>query len=70
VRDGITINGLPILEGDEAETLAPWYRDNVIGGPGAFLTPAAGFEDFERAMRQKFVIEVSRAGAGDLDPAP
>jgi hypothetical protein len=71
VRDGITINGLPILEGDEAETLAPWYRDNVIGGAGAFLTPAAGFEDFERAMRQKFVIEVSRAdGAADLDTAP
>jgi hypothetical protein len=71
VRDGVTINGLPILEGDEAVTLAPWYRDNVIGGAGAFLTPAAGFADFERAMRQKFVIEVSRAGAAaDPDTAP
>lgn len=64
VRDGlvtrdITINGLPILEGDEADTLEVWYRDHVIGGPSAFLIPALGFEDFERAMRQKFLIEIS-----------
>lgn len=56
---GITINGLPILAGDEAATLEAWYRAHVIGGPGAFLLPAHGFEDVERAMRQKFVIEVS-----------
>lgn len=55
----ITINGLPILEGDEAESLAPWYRDHVIGGVGAFLLPASGFRDFGRAIRQKFITEVS-----------
>jgi hypothetical protein len=55
----VTINGLPILEGDEALTLAPWYRDHVIGGAGAFLLPAAGFRDFGRAIRQKFITEVS-----------
>ncbi|HTZ78866.1 MAG TPA: DUF1194 domain-containing protein [Stellaceae bacterium] len=55
----VTINGLPILEGDEAETLASWYRDHVIGGAGAFLLPAAGFRDFGRAIRQKFITEVS-----------
>jgi len=55
----VTINGLPILEGDEVLTLAPWYRDHVIGGAGAFLLPAAGFKDFGRAIRQKFITEVS-----------
>ncbi len=55
----VTINGLPILEGDEASILAPWYRDHVIGGAGAFLLPAAGFKDFGRAIRQKFITEVS-----------
>ena len=56
---GLTINGLPILEGGQAATLAGWYRDNVIGGPGAFLLPAASFEDFGRAFRQKFMTEIS-----------
>ena len=56
---GQAINGLPILEGEQAATLAGWYRDNVIGGPGAFLQPAESFEDFGRAFRQKFVTEIS-----------
>jgi len=60
---GATINGLPILEGDEALTLEAWYRAHVIGGPGAFLVPASGFADFARAMRSKFLIEISRAPA-------
>jgi hypothetical protein len=58
---GITRNGLPILEGDEAATLEQWYGDHVIGGEGAFLIPAAGFGDFERAMRRKFITEISAA---------
>ncbi len=57
----VTINGLPILEGDEAATLRGWYGDHVIGGVGAFLQPAAGFDDFARAMRQKFITEISLA---------
>jgi hypothetical protein len=56
---GVAINGLPILEGDEEFTLEAWYREHVIGGPNSFLMPAAGFADFERAMRHKFVTEIS-----------
>ena len=41
VASGVTINGLADPGGREAATLAPWYRDNVMGGPGAF-------EDFGR----------------------
>lgn len=59
VAAGATINGLPILEGDEAATLEDWYRGHVIGGSGAFLVPARGFKDFARAMRQKFIVEIS-----------
>ena len=59
VAAGVTINGLPILEGDEAATLAAWYSDHVIGGSGGFLVPARGFADFQRAMRRKFIIEIS-----------
>lgn len=63
VAGGATINGLPILEGDEALTLEAWYRAHVIGGPGAFLIPASGFADFARAMRSKFLTEISSTPA-------
>jgi hypothetical protein len=63
VAIGLTINGLPILEGVQATTLEGWYRENVIGGPGAFLLPAQGFADFGRAFRQKFITEVSQLPA-------
>ena len=58
---GVTLNGLPILEGDEADTLEGWYRDHLIGGPNAFLVPAESFDDFDRAIRRKFVTEMSAA---------
>lgn len=61
VETPATINGLPILDGEDAATIADWYKDNVIGGNGAFLVPAKGYDDFARAFRQKFVVEVSQA---------
>ena len=56
---GVTINGLPILEGDDGPTLEGWYKEHVMAGPGSFVLPADGFKDFGRAIRQKFVIEIS-----------
>jgi hypothetical protein len=61
---GVTLNGLPILEGDEAATLEGWYRDHLIGGPNAFLVPAESFDDFDRAIRRKFVTEMSALPCG------
>ena len=43
-------------------TLEQWYRANVMGGTGAFVLPANGYADFGRAIRQKFVIEISGLG--------
>lgn len=40
-------------------TLDQWFDDHVIGGFGAFTIPAYGYNDFARAMRSKFVIEIS-----------
>ena len=59
VASGVIVNGLPILEGDDGPTLEGWYRDYVVGGTGAFVLPAKGFQDFGNAIRQKFVIEIS-----------
>jgi hypothetical protein len=59
VAEGVIINGLPILEGKDAAMLPQWYKDHVIGGPSAFLVTAQGYGDFERAMRRKFLTEIS-----------
>lgn len=42
--------------------LETWYREHVMGGTGAFVLPANGYNDFGRAIRQKFVIEISGLG--------
>ena len=54
---GITINGLPIL------SIEPWleehFRDEVIGGPGAFLISARDFESFGDAIVKKLIAEIA-----------
>lgn len=62
VASKVTINGLPILDGSEAATIEEWYRAHVMGGIGSFVIPADGYGDFERAIRQKFIVEISGAG--------
>jgi len=56
---GVTINGLPILDGKDAAIIEQYYKESVIGGPGAFIVAAKGYDDFARAFRQKFVVEIS-----------
>lgn len=57
VASGITINGLPILAVEPQ--LDRYYRDNVIGGPGAFLVSATSFDTFATAIVNKLVREVA-----------
>ena len=73
VAQGITINGLVIL----SETPLAWnpdhtnppgglqnyYRNNVIGGPGAFVLVAENFNSFGQAIVKKMIAEVAQAGA-------
>ncbi len=59
VAAGVTINGLPLIEGEPA--LAAYYAANVIGGPGAFLVPAVGMGAFAAAILAKLVSEVAQA---------
>jgi Ca-activated chloride channel homolog len=54
---GITINAL-VITGDLPPP-APYYRDEVIRGPGAFVEIAEGYEDYARAMRRKLLREIS-----------
>jgi len=58
VKMGIRINGLPIL------TLEPeldqYYRQFVIGGPGAFVIAARNYDQFADAILRKLIAEISQ----------
>ncbi len=56
IANGISINGLPILDG--SRTIEAYYRYRVIGGPGSFLIPAANSSAFGEAMEQKLLREI------------
>jgi hypothetical protein len=69
---GVTINGLVIL----SDRPMPWnpehtnppgglpnyFRNNVIGGPGAFVIVAENFESFGQAIVKKLIAEIADAG--------
>ena len=63
VAMGVRINGLPILSVEP--DLDQYYKKSVIGGPGAFIIPAQGYEQFADAILRKLVAEISQAA-----PAP
>jgi Protein of unknown function (DUF1194) len=68
---GITINGLVILTPPDVPLawnsehtnppggLANYYRDNVIGGTGAFVVVAENFNSFQGAITKKMITEVA-----------
>ena len=57
VRQGVSINGLPILAVDPY--LDQYYYSYVIGGPGAFMIPAATYENFADAVVKKLILEIA-----------
>jgi Ca-activated chloride channel homolog len=59
VAAGIAINGLAIVT--DEPWVADYYRNNVIGGPLAFVVIARTFEDFADAMLRKLLQEVAGA---------
>ena len=68
---GLTINGLAIL----SERPLPWnpehtnppgglanyYREHVVGGPGAFVLEARDFNSFGQALIKKLIAEIADA---------
>jgi Protein of unknown function (DUF1194) len=60
---GIIVNGLPIMLKPggywDIEHLDLYYRDCVIGGPGAFMIPVREREPFVEAVKTKLVREIS-----------
>jgi hypothetical protein len=67
VREGVTINGLPILALEPG--LDQYYLNNVIGGPNAFAIAAETYEAFAEAVLKKLVTEIAAAPAeGEATP--
>jgi Protein of unknown function (DUF1194) len=69
VAKGVTINGLVILSerpmlwnADHTNPpggLDAYYRNNVIGGPGAFVMVAENFNSFGQAILNKLIAEIA-----------
>lgn len=65
VADGITVNGLPIVNDRPTFGRMPpvpldeYYRDSVIGGPGAFVIVAEDFNSFGNAVKRKLIREIA-----------
>ncbi len=57
IQAGIVINGLPITWIEPGLDL--YYRDNVIGGPGAFVIAADSYDNFADAVLNKLVTEIA-----------
>ena len=66
---GYGLRELPRQTYRDGTTLDAWYREHIVGGPGAFLLAARGYGDFARALRQKFVLEISGLSPGPGEPA-
>ena len=69
VRAGITVNGLAIINENPVSYtfahvqppggLTEYYRNNVIGGPGAFVVEVRSFQAFGEAMTRKLITEIA-----------
>jgi hypothetical protein len=78
IAAGVTINGLAIINnkpnlGYSAHTNPPgglpnYYRQNVVGGPNAFLIVVKDFNSFADAMANKLTKEINVAAARPGDP--
>jgi len=72
---GIVINGLPIIQDEAAggpfgtDDIEAYYARCVIGGEGAFVVAARGFDDFAVAIRHKLILEISGLSPGVLPAA-
>lgn len=60
-RAGVGVNGLPILSIEPG--LDRYYRDYVIGGPGAFMVPADSYDTFAEAIIKKLITEIAASEA-------
>jgi Protein of unknown function (DUF1194) len=70
LADGVTINGLPIMNDRPTFGRLPpvpldeYFRESVVGGPGAFVIPAEDFQAFGQAVKRKLIREIAGTDIG------
>jgi hypothetical protein len=64
IARGVGIHGLPILAIEP--NLDSYYKDNVIGGPGAFMIAAKDYGTFADAILKKLIAEIAAVKPGEL----
>jgi hypothetical protein len=70
LADGVTINGLPIMNDRPTFGRLPpvpldeYFRESVVGGPGAFVIPAEDFQAFGNAVKRKLIREIAGTELG------
>lgn len=76
VKQGIVINGLPIiLKPDhrsgffDIRDLDKYYKDCVIGGFGSFVIPVRAKNEFAPAIRRKLILEIAGLVPGSTGEA-
>ncbi|CAH0268205.1 DUF1194 domain-containing protein [Roseomonas sp. CECT 9278] len=77
LAQGIVLNGLAVLDRTPQPSallagippVDDYYRDQVIGGPGAFLMVAEGYGAFQGAVRRKIIREIATAPGPLLERA-
>lgn len=57
--EGVTVNGLVVLDGSDDAALLGYYQREVMRGRLAFVETARGFSDYENAMQRKLLRELS-----------
>jgi hypothetical protein len=60
-RKAAALGGYLALHTNPPGGLAQYYRDNVIGGAGAFVVQIDDFRTFGEAMMRKLVNEIAEA---------
>ncbi len=70
--DGVTVNALVITGAagpnnpSEDGGLTAWFRSNVLHGRAAFSIVADGYDDFQRAMKEKLLRELQTPDVSGL----
>jgi hypothetical protein len=59
VAQGVTINGLPVVDRGGNFPVAVYYKDCVVGGQGAFALAIDRAEEFASTLRRKIVLEIA-----------
>lgn len=68
IAKGVTINGIVVLDGTllsedgspyQTTELERYFRDNVIGGPQAFVMVAQDFTTFGKVILNKLIAEIA-----------